>query len=72
LIFRLLLGATTYMGFKGYWPAAEDPESSPAVAGDPGMADLHRETGRRPARRRARGRAAMLNHQVADRDAAAH
>jgi hypothetical protein len=32
----LLLGATTYMGLKAYWPAvAEHPELSPAVAKDP-------------------------------------
>ncbi|HEY3000847.1 MAG TPA: dihydrofolate reductase family protein [Kribbellaceae bacterium] len=44
----LLLGATTYLGLKGYWPAvAENPEVSPAVAGNPGVADLHRETGQR-------------------------
>jgi dihydrofolate reductase len=34
----LLLGATTYTGFKGYWPA---------VAADPEQADLQREIGRR-------------------------
>lgn len=44
----LLLGATTYRGFQGYWPAvADNPELSPAVANDPGVAWLHRETGRR-------------------------
>lgn len=44
----LLLGATTYMGLKGYWPAvAEDPGVSPAVANNPEVADLHRETGQR-------------------------
>jgi len=44
----LLLGATTYMGLKGYWPAvAEDPGVSPAVANNPAAADLHRETGQR-------------------------
>ena len=44
----LLLGATTYRGLKAYWPAvAEDPTRSPAVAHDPGSADLHREIGRR-------------------------
>jgi dihydrofolate reductase len=44
----LLLGATTYMGLKGYWPAvADDPTVSPAVAANPEVADLHRETGRR-------------------------
>jgi dihydrofolate reductase len=44
----LLLGATTYMGLKGYWPAvAENPAMSPAVANNPDMADLHRETGQR-------------------------
>jgi dihydrofolate reductase len=42
----LLLGATTYTGLKGYWPAvAENPEVSPAVAADPDVADIHRETG---------------------------
>jgi dihydrofolate reductase len=34
----LLLGATTYTGLKGYWPA---------VANNPEVADLHRETGQR-------------------------
>jgi dihydrofolate reductase len=44
----LLLGATTYQGLKGFWPAvAEDPSVSPAVAQDPSVADVHRETGRR-------------------------
>jgi dihydrofolate reductase len=44
----LLLGATTYLGLKSYWPAvAEDPSLSPAVAADPSVADLHRETGQR-------------------------
>ncbi|GAA1722250.1 dihydrofolate reductase family protein [Nonomuraea bangladeshensis] len=44
----LLLGATTYMGLKGYWPAvAENPAVSPAVANTPDVADLHRETGQR-------------------------
>ena len=32
----LLLGATTYTGLKGYWPA---------VAANPEVADIHRETG---------------------------
>lgn len=42
----LLLGATTYLGLKSYWPAvAEDPTVSPAVAADPAVADLHREIG---------------------------
>jgi dihydrofolate reductase len=42
----LLLGATTYMGLKGYWPAvARDPEASPAVVANPALADIHRETG---------------------------
>lgn len=45
---RLLLGATTYTGLKGYWPAvAANPEVSPAVAANPAVADIHRETGRR-------------------------
>lgn len=44
----LLLGATTYLGLKGFWPAvAENPELSPAVANDPSVADLHREIGQR-------------------------
>jgi dihydrofolate reductase len=44
----LLLGATTYMGLKGYWPAvAVNPTVSPAVAANPDVADLHRETGQR-------------------------
>lgn len=44
----LLLGRTTYLGLKGFWPAvAENPECSPAVAADPAVADLHRETGER-------------------------
>ncbi|MBA9002380.1 dihydrofolate reductase family protein [Thermomonospora cellulosilytica] len=44
----LLLGATTYLGFKSYWPpVAEDPALSPAVAADPTTADLHREIARR-------------------------
>jgi dihydrofolate reductase len=44
----LLLGATTYMGLKGFWPAvAENPEASPAVVNNPDVADLHRETGQR-------------------------
>jgi len=44
----LLLGATTYLGFKGYWPAvAEDTGLSPAVADNPDVADLHREIGQR-------------------------
>jgi dihydrofolate reductase len=44
----LLLGATTYVGLKGFWPAvAENPEVSPAVANNPDVADVHRETGRR-------------------------
>jgi dihydrofolate reductase len=44
----LPLGATTYRGFKGYWPAvAENPSVSPAVVDNPDVADLHRETGQR-------------------------
>ena len=44
----LLLGRTTYLGLKGYWPAiAEDPTRSPAVQLDPSTADLHRETAQR-------------------------
>lgn len=44
----LLLGATTYTGLKGYWPAvAVNPEVSPAVAANLAVADIHRETGQR-------------------------
>ena len=44
----LLLGATTYSGLKGYWPAvAADPTVSPAVEANPDVADVHRETGQR-------------------------
>jgi dihydrofolate reductase len=44
----LLLGATTYLGLKAYWPAvAENPAVSPAVADNPDVADIHRETGQR-------------------------
>ncbi|MGW5263632.1 dihydrofolate reductase family protein [Microbispora sp. NPDC004025] len=44
----LLLGATTYLGLKAYWPAvADDPALSPAVVNNPGVAELHREIGRR-------------------------
>ncbi|MPZ51808.1 MAG: deaminase [Acidimicrobiia bacterium] len=44
----LLLGATTYTGLKGYWPqVAQDPTVSPAVAADPTVAEIHRETGTR-------------------------
>ena len=44
----LLLGATTYTGLKGYWPAvAENQMVSPAVANNPDVADLHCETGQR-------------------------
>ena len=44
----LLLGRTTYLGLKGYWPAvAEDPSRSPAVQSDPTTAELHRETAQR-------------------------
>lgn len=40
----LLVGAKTYMGLKGYWPAvAENPAVSPAVAINPELADIHRE-----------------------------
>ncbi|MEX5720962.1 dihydrofolate reductase family protein [Geodermatophilus maliterrae] len=46
----LLMGATTYRGMVGYWPAvAADPTVSPAVALDPSAADLHRETAQRNA-----------------------
>jgi dihydrofolate reductase len=44
----LLLGATTYVGLKSYWPlVAQDPTVSPAVQRDASVADLHRETGQR-------------------------
>jgi dihydrofolate reductase len=44
----LLLGAATYAGFKGYWPAvAADPEVFPAVAANPAVANVQRETGLR-------------------------
>jgi dihydrofolate reductase len=44
----LLLGATTYLGFKSFWPAvAEDPSVVPGVAADSAAADLHREIGQR-------------------------
>lgn len=44
----LLLGATTFTGLKGYWPAvADNPEVSPAVAANPDVADIHREIGMR-------------------------
>jgi dihydrofolate reductase len=44
----LLLGATTYVGLKSYWPpVAQDPTVSPAVQQDPSVAEVHRETGQR-------------------------
>src|SRR6266516_2394991 len=44
----LLLGATTYTGLTVYLPAvAANHEVSPAVAANPGVADIHRETGLR-------------------------
>jgi hypothetical protein len=44
----LLLGATTYLGLKAYWPAvAENPALSPAVVNNPDVADVHREIGQR-------------------------
>jgi hypothetical protein len=44
----LLLGATTYTGLKGYWPAvAETSEVSITVIANPDVADLLREIGRR-------------------------
>lgn len=44
----LLLGRTTYLGLKAYWPAiAEDPTRSPAVQLDPSTAEVHRETAQR-------------------------
>lgn len=44
----LMLGRTTYLGLKAYWPAvAADPSLSPAVQLDPSTADLHREIGQR-------------------------
>jgi riboflavin biosynthesis pyrimidine reductase len=37
-----------HLGLKGYWPAvAADPTKSPAVAANPEVADIHRETGQR-------------------------
>lgn len=42
----LLLGATTYTGFKGFWPpVAENPDASPGVADHPEMAGVYREIG---------------------------
>ena len=42
----LLLGATTYMGLKGFWPAvAENPEASPGVAQNPDLLEVNREIG---------------------------
>jgi dihydrofolate reductase len=44
----LLLGATTYMGLKSFWPAvAEDPSASPAAGAYPGAAEIAQATGRR-------------------------
>ncbi len=44
----LLLGRTTYLGLKAYWPAvAQDPSLSPAVQLDPSTGELHRETAQR-------------------------
>ena len=44
----LLLGATTYVGLKSYWPqVAQDPTVSPAVQQDPSVIEVHRETGQR-------------------------
>lgn len=44
----LLLGATTYMGLKSWWPAvAENPAISPAVQNNPAVAGVHQEIGRR-------------------------
>src|SRR3712207_503533 len=44
----LLLGRTTYLGLKAYWPAiAEDLTRSPAVQLDPSTAAVHRETAQR-------------------------
>jgi dihydrofolate reductase len=44
----LLLGATTYMGFKSFWPeVAENPEASPGAAINPDLVDVYREIGQR-------------------------
>jgi dihydrofolate reductase len=44
----LLLGARTYTGFKSFWPAvADDPTVAPAVAANPEVAEVTRETGQR-------------------------
>jgi dihydrofolate reductase len=44
----LLLGARTYPGLKNFWSAvADDPTVSPAVAANPEVADVARETGQR-------------------------
>jgi dihydrofolate reductase len=44
----LLLGARTYTGLKSFWPAvADDPTVSPAVATNPEVAGVARETGQR-------------------------
>jgi dihydrofolate reductase len=44
----LVLGATTYLGFKGFWPpVADNPEVSPGAARNPDMVGVYREIGRR-------------------------
>jgi dihydrofolate reductase len=44
----LLLGRTTYLLLKGYWPAvAEDPMSSAEVVANPSVAEMHQDMGRR-------------------------
>ena len=57
----LLLGATTYTGLKGYWPAvAETSEVSIAVIANPDVADLLPD---RPAQQRdPEGRRFRLRH----------
>lgn len=43
----LVLGRRTFEQFRAYWPAiADDPTRSPAVAADPGAADLHQALAR--------------------------
>jgi dihydrofolate reductase len=42
----LLLGATTYLGLKGFWPAvAENPEASPGAAQNPDLINIYRGIG---------------------------
>ena len=43
-----LLGTRTYLGFKSFWPpVADDPASSPGVAAEPALMEVHREIGQR-------------------------